>query len=107
MDIPRNSDLQIDFLDPVFRHRHRNHSRATSHRLQPDLVNLEILASSWHGRFSSHHNCGAHLRLGGRSQVPQVRADRGHVVGKQNVPQGRGVGFERAAFVVVTQVLAR
>ena len=107
MDIPRNPDLQIDFLDPVLCHRHRNHSRATSHRFQPDLVNLEILASSWHGCFSSHHNCVAHLWLGGRSQVPQVWADRRHVVGEQDVPQGRGVGFERAALVVITQVLSR
>jgi hypothetical protein len=79
LDIFRNPDLQIDVLGPVLRHRHRNHSRAASHRLQSDLVNLEILASSRHVRFSCDHDCGAHLRLGSRAQVPQVWAHRGHV----------------------------
>lgn len=106
MDIPRNTGLQIDILGPVLRHRHRNHSRATSHRLQPDLVNLEILASSRHGGFSRDHNCSAHLRLGGRPQVPHVWTHRGFV-GRKDVPQGRGVGFERPALVVITQVLSR
>ena len=101
VDIPRTADLQIDFLDPVLRHRHRNHSRATRHRLQSDLANLEILASGWHVCFSRDHNCGAHLRLGGCSQVPQVWNHCGHVVGEQDVPQGRGIGSERAALLVV------
>lgn len=106
MDILRTANLQIDVLDLVLRHRHCNHSRATSHRLRSDLVNLEILASGGHGRFSRDHDCGAHLRLGGCSQVPQTWAHRRHVVGEQDVPQGRGIGLERAALVVVTQVLS-
>ena len=101
MDIPRPADLQIDVLDSVLRHRHRNHSRATRHRLQSDLANLEMVASGWHVCFSRDHNCGAYLRLGGCPQVPQVWVDRGHVVGEQDIPQGRGIGSERAALLVV------
>ena len=107
MDISRTPDLQIDVLDPVLHHRHRNDGRATSHRLQPDLVNLEILASSWHGCFSRNHDCSTHLRLSRRSQVPQIWSHRGNVVGEQDVPQGRGVGSQRPALVVIVQGVSR
>lgn len=103
MDIPWNPDLQIDVLDPILRHRHRNHSRTASYRLRSDLDDLEVLASSRHGRFPCNHNCGAHLRLGGRAQVPQGWRRCGHGFGGQNVPQGGRVGRQqRAAVVVIT-----
>ena len=107
MDISGTPNLQVDVLAPVLCHRHRNHSRATSHRLQPDLVNLEILASSWHGCFSCDHARSTHLQLNSRSQIPQGWSHCRHVVGEQDVPQGRGVGSQRPALVVIVQGFSR
>jgi hypothetical protein len=98
MDIPWNPNLQIDFLDSVLRHRHRDHGCATSHRLQSDLAVVEIMASGWHVCISCGDFGGAHLQLRGRPQISPIWAVREYV-GRQDVPQGRGVGFERCSVV--------
>jgi len=108
MDVPRPTDLQIDLLDLVLRHWHRNHGRAESYRLQLDLAILEIMASSWHVRFSSDYSCSSDLRLGGGTQVPQVWVPGGYVVREQDLPQRRRVGLQRSTrLMVFTRELAR
>jgi hypothetical protein len=99
MDIPRNPSLQIDILGPLFRDRHRHHSRGKSYRLRPHLAILEAMASSWHGCIPRSDARSSHLRLSGCPQVPSVWAFRGYVFRKQDVPQGRGVGSERCSMV--------
>lgn len=104
MDIPRNSNLQIDILDPVLRHRHGHNSGAKSHYLRSGLAILEILASSWNGSVSRHYTRSAHLRRSRRPQVPPTRTYLRRVVGEQDVPQRRGVGSERCAVVFARTV---